>query len=164
MSIVIPIDKATAALDGNYHARVPHNSVLPLPPRVEEMKRLRRIIRRLRRKRTELWEKFRCRAAVTSEQTNSVNHDSSVETPDSDECAVLSFLPHGTGISFIDAALCRESLLRSKLSMSGSESDKLQQQKSSSHLVLELVRLVFNFFLDTAAACSFDVSKKSTTD
>ena len=152
MSIVIPMDKSTAA-SVNYRARVRNNSVPPLPPRVEEMKRLRRILRRLRRKRTELREKFRCRAAVISEQTNSVNHERSAETPDSDQCAILSFLPHGTGISFIDAALNRESLLQSKLSMSGSESDRLQQQKSSSRLVLELVRMVCYFFL--VAAYSF---------
>jgi len=72
-----------------------------------------------------------------------INHGSA-DTSESDQSAIHSFLPQGTGISFIDAALGRQSLLQSKLS--GLESDKQQHQKSLSRLVLELVRRSAVFF------------------
>jgi hypothetical protein len=170
VSIAIATDKSTAVADASYFGRVPRSSVLPLPPRMEETKRLGRILRRLRRKRNEFREKNRCSvnatgvavSSVTSEVTNGngggsfnqtsnepslelttrINHDGA-ETPESDHYAIHSFLPQGTGISFIDAALARESLLQSKLS---------QQQKSLSRLVLELVSRSTAFFL---ADCLF---------
>jgi len=165
--IAIALDKSTAAADASHFGRVPRTSALPLPPRVEESKRLRTILRRLRRKRNEFRDKFRCsgNAAVPSvlsevtyngggscnqtsnepslELTTRINHDGA-ETPENDEYAIHSFLPQGTGISFIDAALARESLLQSKLSRS--DSGKKQQQKTLSRLVLELVRRSTVFF------------------
>ncbi len=165
--IAIAIDKSTAAADASYFGRVPRTSVLPLPPRVEETRRLRRILRQLSRKRNEFREKYRCSGnaavpSVLSEVTNNgggscnqtsnepslelttmINHDGA-KTSENEQCAIHSFLPQGTGISFIDAALGRESLLQSKLSVS--DSDKKQQQKSLSRLVLELVSRSTVFF------------------
>ena len=161
--IAIATDKSTAAADASYFGRVPRTSVVPLPPRVEETKRLRRILRRLRRKQNEFRETNMCSGNATAvavsdngggscnqtsnepslELTTRINHDSA-ETPESDQYAIHSFLPQGTGISFIDAALARESLLQSKLS--GSDSDKKQQQTSLSRLVLELVCRSIVFF------------------
>ena len=53
---------------------------------------------------------------------------------ENDKYAIHSFIPQGTGISFIDAALAGDTLLQSKPER---ESDK--QQLTFSRLVLEMV-------------------------
>jgi len=152
----IPSTMNTMTMDTNNHyGKTPFNNSDSslLPPREQESKRLRRILRRLRRKQKEFQVKFvdnKNALSSSSEQNNSsyyqtsnalsleqmmkINQDSA-ETK-GDQLAIHSFIPQGTGISFIDEVLARVSLSQSK---SASENDKqLQQQYTSSRLVLEL--------------------------
>ena len=149
-SIPVSISTDLSAGANYYHGRGARSYSTPpsplLPLRVEETKRLRRILRRVRHKQTEFRVKFRNAIAggmaastvATPEQTR-ISNESSMKpqmiavnkngvevTSEDDHIAIHSFLPQGTGISFIDAVLGRESLIQSR------------QQKSSSRLVLEV--------------------------
>ena len=118
---------------------------LQLETREQECRKLRRIFRRLRRKQSEFRVKYMNLSA--EQQNNSTNNNfpnalsleqlTSVETEEGDQLAMHSFLPRGTGISFIDAALTRDSTLLHSKSMSD-VADSTQQQ-TLSRLVLELV-------------------------
>jgi len=121
-----------------------------LPPRDRETKQLRRIFRRLSRKQKEFHVKFTeknsssgqtntssyyqtSNAMTTLEQMTRINQDGGT-SGSSDQLAIHSFLPQGTGISFIDAVLARDSLLRCKPASGNST----KEQQTSSRLVLEL--------------------------
>eukprot|EP00581_Thalassiosira_minuscula_P006291 CAMPEP_0183747640 /NCGR_PEP_ID=MMETSP0737-20130205/67369_1 /TAXON_ID=385413 /ORGANISM="Thalassiosira miniscula, Strain CCMP1093" /LENGTH=371 /DNA_ID=CAMNT_0025983355 /DNA_START=80 /DNA_END=1192 /DNA_ORIENTATION=- len=124
-----------------------NNSHSTLPAGERETKRLRRLFRRLNRKQKEFQAKFtpkngtsgcsgssyhQTSNSLSAEQTTAINQES-METRN-DPLAIQSFVPQGTGISFIDAVLARDSHLQSK---SGSESIRKQTQ-TASRLVLEL--------------------------
>mmetsp|Transcript_16313 Transcript_16313/g.29482 ORF Transcript_16313/g.29482 Transcript_16313/m.29482 type:complete len:502 (+) Transcript_16313:1-1506(+) len=120
-----------------------------LPPRDRETKQLRRVFRRLSRKQKEFHVKFtdnnsspgqtitssyhQTSNAMTLEQMTRINQDGG-DPGSSDQRAVHSFLPQGTGISFIDDVLARDSLSRCKPASGNST----KEQQTSSRLVLEL--------------------------
>ena len=133
-------------------------------PRDEETKRLRRILRRLRRKQKEFQVKFMNNTNSNSglestttaeEQINSSSSyyqssnalsveqmmriNSETAETENDRYAIHSFIPQGTGISFIDEVLARDSsLLRYNNKPAQDDNDK-KEQKTKSRLVLELV-------------------------
>ncbi|KAL9181144.1 hypothetical protein ACHAXT_009949 [Thalassiosira profunda] len=120
----------------------------PLSTREQEGKRLRRIFRRLRRKQKEYQAKFVDTTSASQQQANGAYYQNSnalsvdqmaainrdcAET-EKDRMAMNALLPMGTGISFLDAVLGRESLLQSK--SAGEKNAK--EQKTLSRLVLEM--------------------------
>mmetsp|Transcript_19671 Transcript_19671/g.34585 ORF Transcript_19671/g.34585 Transcript_19671/m.34585 type:complete len:291 (+) Transcript_19671:65-937(+) len=147
-SIPSTMNTMTTDTSNGYGKTQLNNSHSTLPPREQETKKLRRIFRRLIRKQKEFQLKFiennsssgqknssyyQTSNALSLEQTMRINQDG-VETG-SDQLAIHSFLPQGTGISFIDAVLARGSLLQSKLALENA----MKQQQTLSRLVLELV-------------------------
>lgn len=150
LPVVVDVVAATDGSGGGRGTSRSQTTITPplpsaAPSRVEETKRLCRILRRLRRKQMEFRVKF---GMVTSTLTGvqQINQDFSCETAidprtnmkeqvseDVDHIALYSFLPQGTGISFIDAVLGRESLLQTR---------QRQQQKTTtsslSGIVLEI--------------------------
>ncbi|KAL7551292.1 hypothetical protein ACHAWF_014474 [Thalassiosira exigua] len=122
------------------------NNADAISPRDQERKRLRRIFRRLRRKQKDFQVNFIQDASSSIQQKNC--HDSQPAMPlpldrmsdqestecESDHMAMNSFLPRGTGISFIDEALSRNSTIQTKLAPESS----LKQRHTSSSLVLEV--------------------------
>ena len=123
-------------------------SNMPLSVREQEAKRLRRIFRRLRRKEKE-FQFNHCgnnvpsnESVLPTEKTMMGNSSISNLMPNNnhahkqqiegDQLAMDSFLPRGTGLSFIDAVL-------SKTPLSTSKSDKKQSTSTECRLVLELV-------------------------
>ncbi|KAL7541187.1 hypothetical protein ACHAXR_012939 [Thalassiosira sp. AJA248-18] len=123
-------------------------------PREQECKRLRRIFRRLHSKQKEFQEKLKDNgnaAPSSSTDNNSHNRNSNAlsseqmmrtdqacgENVRTFQTEIHSFLPQGTGISFIDAVLARDSLLQPK-SSTGMDNAITRQQQTLSRLVLEL--------------------------
>lgn len=124
-----------------------HDNLFQSPrlTRSEETKKLRRIVRRLRKK--------ECDLHMTPHQdaptSNPIHHHyNSNELVDSDRVAVDSFLPNGSGISFIDAILARGSILTSNMPRLTFPPGKINP---GNNVVLEVVSSLFNALVSTSS-------------
>jgi len=152
--VVVDVAATDGSVGGRGASRLPNLTTTPpqpsVLPRVEETKRLRRILRRLRRKEMEFRVKFGNKTSTSTDvqqrskatTSNKYSCETAVDplnnmkeqaSEDVDHTAIYSFLPQGTGISFIDAVLGRESLLHTR-----QRHQQTSTSSSSSGIVLEI--------------------------